>query len=117
MGIHASNAFSILSNKDIRVKSTKLTMSSSIVEDKKPIYDPMGLYPSNSLTENTNDILTEDSDLICDERIVRDPMGLYPDGYLPNQPNLEKEVRNIPKSNTIYDPLGLYPKNSPEKVA
>merc|ERR1712232_883482 len=76
--------------------------------EKRPIYDPLNLYPKNSIEKKEGRIQPLEPNINV-RKAVLDPLGLYPKDVKTDE-NLVKST-SMPYSRSIKDPLGLYPKN------
>jgi len=101
-------------------KSTSLrlrvTAEDATVGTDRPIFDPMGLYPDTSEEKRQGRIRPLEPQMEL-ERRTRDPMGLYPKESSEFMRELEEyQVSRVgTHDRAIFDPMGLYSTNSPER--
>ena len=87
------------------------------ITSSRPIYDPMGLYPSDSEEKQQGRIRPLEPKVQVKKPVV-DPMGLYPKDSLEYRTSMELEKKQSigsSQNQPIFDPMGLYPPSSEER--
>eukprot|EP00980_Cylindrotheca_fusiformis_P019401 scaffold6675_cov110-Cylindrotheca_fusiformis.AAC.1 len=64
--------------RDVSFSRTRTTLNAALVKDDKPIYDPLGLYPKDSLERKAG--LIKPLETVPEpEKEVTDPLSIYGD--------------------------------------
>jgi Chlorophyll A-B binding protein len=98
----------------VGVQKVVTSSDSGVTKESRVLYDPLGLYPANSL-ERQQGLIQSMEPVQMLSSSVNDPMGLYPRDSTLFMDSLELEKESLVSQNReLYDPLGLYPVSSLE---
>ena len=101
------------SNGRSAVLSTEEITTEAVVKER-PIFDPLGLYPTSSEEYQQGRIRVLEPTLQVEKPVI-DPMGLYPKNSEAYQESFQKELQYNTQVKPLYDPLGLYTENTTER--